>query len=130
MGKGIVFRCSNCGHEETHLIGIGFANPSEREDAVKMIEAGDCGQIAKAALAADPSLKMAVNVSWALYQCPACFKSDIRKRVLSASGALKIRNHHFCDCGREMRYYRRGMQLICPVCRNEMSEPDEGILWD
>ena len=87
MGKGYIYRCPNCGHEETRLIGIGFSNPNEQEDAVKKIEAGDYGQTAKATLAADPSLKMMVNVCWALYQCPACFKSDIRKRVFSASGA-------------------------------------------
>ena len=132
MGMGYVYKCPACGHKEEYLIGVGFTAPTERLEAVERIKAGDYGPEPKAALGANPALEMAVDVEWALYQCPACYKLDNRKWVHSLARDLKIRNHHFCDCGKEMRRFRHGMKMICPSCRgpmNEISEVDE-ILWD
>lgn len=107
--------------------------PTEREEAQAQILAGYFGPEAKAALEATPSLAMAVDVEWALYQCPACFGLDSRIRVTSSTHALKIRNHQFCEsCGKEMRCFRHGMKMICPSCREPMAETDliHTVLWD
>jgi len=133
MGKGYIYRCPKCHHEEEYLIGVGFTAPTEREEAYRMILAGDFGPEAQATLEATPALAMAIDVEWALYQCPACLKLDNRIRVTSSIHALKIRNHQFCDsCGKEMRRFRRGMKMTCPSCREPMKETDlvSAILWD
>ena len=133
MGKGYIYRCPQCGHEEEYLIGVGFTAPTEREKAQARILSGDFGPEAKAALEATPALAVAVDVEWALYQCPACLELDSRIRVTSSTHALRIRNHQFCDnCGKEMRRFRRGMKMICPSCRKPMAETDLicNILWD
>lgn len=133
MGNGYIYRCPKCRHETEYLIGVGFRGPTEREEAQARVFAGDFGPEAKAALATTPALAMAVDVEWALYQCPACLKLDSRIRVTSSTHALKIRNHQFCDnCGTEMRRFRRGMKMICPSCRElmEEAEPICNILWD
>ena len=133
MGNGYIYRCPQCNHEEKYLIGVGFKDPAEREKARASVLAGDFGLEAKAALEATPALAMAVNVEWALYQCPTCFELDSRIRVTSSTHTLKIRNHQFCDgCGKEMRRFRRGMKMICPSCREPMAETDliSNILWD
>lgn len=133
MGKGYIYRCPQCGHEEEYLIGVGFTAPTEREEARARILSGDFGPEAKAALEATPALAMAVDVEWAFYQCPACLKLDNRIRVTSSTHALKIRNHQFCDsCGKKMRRFRRGMKMICPSCREPMAETDLicNVLWD
>lgn len=97
MGKGYIYRCPHCGYEEECLIGVGFTAPTERETAQARILAGDFGPEAKAALEATPTLAVAVDVEWALYQCSACLELDNRIRVTSSTHALKIRNHQFCD---------------------------------
>lgn len=133
MGKGYIYRCPQCGHEEEYLIGVGFTAPTEREKAQAGILSGYFGPETKAVLEAIPVLTMAVEVECALYQCPACLKLDNRIRVVSSTYALKIRNHQFCDsCGKEMRRFRRGMKMICPSCREPMTETDliSNILWD
>ena len=132
MGKGYVYKCPACGNEVQHLIGVGFMYPMEREEAVEQIKAGDYGPDAKAAIEANPALEMAVDVERVLYQCPACFKLESRKRVISSTHALKIRNHQICDCGKKMRRFRQGMKMICPSCRGPMAETDlvGEILWD
>ena len=132
LGMGYVYQCPACGHKEEYLIGVGFTNPAYRENARERILAGDYGPEAKAALETTPILSMAIDVEWALYQCPACFTVESRERVVSGSHALKIRNHQFCDCGKKMRRFRRGMKMICPSCREPMTEADEipKILWD
>lgn len=133
MGNGYVYKCSKCGREEEYLIGVGFMTPTEREEAQAKILMGEFGPEAKAALEANPALAMVVDVEWALYQCPTCFKLDSRIRVTSSAHALKIRNHQFCDsCGKEMRRFRHGMKMICPSCREPMAETDMicNILWD
>lgn len=129
---GYVYKCPACGHKEQYLTGIGFTNPSERLEAVERIKAGEYGPEPKAAIEGNHALEMAVDVEWALYQCPACFTLESRKRVKSMCHALKIRNHQFCDCGKEMRRFRRGMKLVCPSCWEPMTEADEigEILWD
>ena len=132
LGMGYVYKCPACGHKEEYLIGVGFTAPTERLEAVERIKAGDYGPEPKAALGANPALEMAVDVEWALYQCPACFTVESRKRVKSMRHALKIRNHQFCDCGKEMHRFRHGMKMVCPSCRGPMSETDlkAEILWD
>ena len=132
MGMGYVYQCPACGNREEYLIGIGFRTPYERDEAIERIKAGEYGPEAQTALEADPALEMTVHVVWALYQCPACFTLEARKRVYSSSHALKIRNHHFCDCGKQMHRFRRGMKMICPSCRGPMDETDEvaKVLWD
>jgi len=133
MGQGYVYRCPQCGYEEKYLIGVGFTAPTEREEAQAKILAGDFGPEAKAALEATPALSVAIDVKWALYQCPACLTLDSRIRVTSSTHALKIRNHQFCDsCGAEMHRFRRGMKMICPSCQEPMAETDliSNILWD
>ena len=115
MGKGYIYRCPHCGHEEEYLTGVGFTAPTEREKAQARVLTGDFGPEARVALETTPALAMAVDVEWALYQCPTCLKLDSRIRVTSSSHALKIRNHQFCDsCGKEMHRFRRGMKMICP----------------
>lgn len=133
MGNGYIYKCSKCGHEEQYLIGVGFTAPTEREKAQARVLAGDFGPEARVALETTPALAVAVDVEWALYQCPACLKLDNRIRVTSSAHALRIRNHQFCDsCGKEMRRFRRGMKMICPSCRKPMAETDliYNILWD
>lgn len=132
MGMGYVYQCPACGHREEYLIGVGFTNPTYRENAKERILAGEYGPGPKAALVATPALAMAVDVERALYQCPACFMVENRERVVSSSHALKIRNHQFCDCGNEMRRFRRGMKMICPSCREplEKANIESMILWD
>lgn len=129
---GYVYQCPTCGNREDYFIGIGFRTPDERDEAIERIKAGEYGPKAKAALEAVPSPEAVVHVEWALYQCPACYKLDNRKRVYSSARDLKIRNHHFCDCGKEMRRFRHGMKMVCPSCRGPMSETDlkAEILWD
>lgn len=129
MGMGYVYKCPTCGHEETYLIGVGFTTPTYRDEARKSILAGDYGAEAKAALEANPDA--VVDVEWAMYQCPSCYRVENRHRV-TASRPVIIRNHQFCDCGREMQRFRRGMKMICSSCREPMPETDEigEILWD
>lgn len=133
LGNGYIYRCPKCGHEEEYLIGVGFMGPTEREEAQSKILAGDFGPEAKITIETTPALITAVDVEWALYQCPACLKLDRRIRVISSVHALKVRNHQFCDnCGKEMHHFRRGMKMICPSCREPMVETDLicNILWD
>ena len=133
MGKGYIYRCPHCGHEEEYLTGVGFTAPTKREKAQARVLAGDFGPEARVALEMTPALAMAVDVEWALYQCPTCLKLDNRIRVTSSTHALKIRNHQFCDsCGKEMHRFRRGMKMICPSCREPMEKTDieSVILWD
>lgn len=129
LGMGYVYKCPACGHEETYLIGVGFTAPTYREEARESILGGDYGPEAQTALIAHPEAR--VDVEWALYQCPACHRLDNRHRV-TASAPVKIRNHQFCNCGKEMRRFRKGMKMICPSCREPMTETDSirHILWD
>lgn len=43
MGKGYVYRCPKCGHEEELLSGVGFMSPVSVQRAV--YQCGACGKL-------------------------------------------------------------------------------------
>ena len=69
MGKGYVYRCSKCGHEEELLSGVGFMSPVEADMERESIPTGSYGPKAQAALVAHPEAP--VSVQRAMYQCGA-----------------------------------------------------------
>lgn len=54
MGKGFVYRCPKCGHEEKLLSGVGFMSPMEADMERESILAGIYGPKAQAAMIAHP----------------------------------------------------------------------------
>ena len=69
MGKGFVYRCPKCDHEEEWLTGVGFMSPLEADMERESILAGIYGPKAQAALVAHPEAP--VSVERAMYQCGA-----------------------------------------------------------
>lgn len=67
MGKGFVYKCPKCGHEEELHTGIGFMSPLEADMERENILAGIYGPKAQAALVAHPEAP--VSVERAMYQC-------------------------------------------------------------
>lgn len=67
MGKGYVYRCPKCGHEEELLSGVGFMSLVEADVERESILAGIYGPKAQAALVAHPEAH--VSVERAMYQC-------------------------------------------------------------
>ncbi len=49
MGKGFVYRCPKCGHEEKLLSGVGFMSPVEADMERESILAGIYGTKANVA---------------------------------------------------------------------------------
>lgn len=66
MGKGYVYRCPKCGHEEELLSGVGFMSPVEADMERESILTGIYGPKAQAALVAHPEAP--VSVQRAVYQ--------------------------------------------------------------
>ena len=79
MGKGFVYRCPKCGHEEELLTGVGFMSPLEADMERENILAGIYGPKAQAALVAYPEAP--VSVERAIYQCGTCGKLESRLAV-------------------------------------------------
>lgn len=79
MGKGYVYRCPKCGHEEELLSGVGFMSPVEADMERESILTGIYGPKAQAALVAHPEAP--VSVQRAVYQCRACGKLESRLAV-------------------------------------------------
>lgn len=129
MGKGYVYRCPKCGHEEELLSGVGFMSPVEAAGERETILAGYYGPKAKAALIAHP--EATVEVEHALIQCGACGKLESRLAVtLKAPEQVRILQQ--CDCGKAMHRIRAGKDMVCPECKQPLEVTDlvAVTMWD
>lgn len=129
MGKGFVYRCHKCGHEEELLSGVGFMSPVEADMERESILAGIYGPNAQAALVAHPEAH--VRVERAMYQCGACGKLESRLAV-TVKAPVPVPILQQCDCGATMHRIRSGKDMICPACREPMQKTGLAVaaLWD
>ena len=129
MGKGFVYKCPKCGHEEELHTGIGFMSPLEADMERENIMAGIYGPKAQAALVAHPEAP--VSVERAMYQCRACGKLESRLAV-TMKAPVRVPILQRCDCGTTMRRIRSGKDMVCPVCREPMQKTGlaVAVLWD
>ena len=114
MGKGYVYRCPKCGHEEELLSGVGFMSPVEADMERESILTGIYGPKAQAALVAHPEAP--VSVQRAVYQCGACGKLESRLAV-TVKAPVRVPILQRCDCGATMHRIRSGKDILCPACR-------------
>lgn len=129
MGKGFVYRCHKCGHEEEVFSGVGFMSPVEADMERESILAGIYGPKAQAALVAHPEAH--VSVERAMYQCGACGKLEGRLAVtMKAPVPAPILQR--CDCGATMHRIRSGKDILCPACREPLKKTDvvAVVRWD
>lgn len=129
MGKGFVYRCPKCGHEEELHTGIGFMSPLKADMERESILAGIYGPKAQAALVAYPEAP--VSVERAIYQCGACGKLESRLAVM-VKAPVRVPILQRCDCGATMHWIRSGKDMICPTCREPMQKTGlaVAVLWD
>ena len=129
MGKGVVYRCHKCGHEEELLSGMGFISSVEADMERESILAGTYGHKAQAALVAHP--KAPVSVERAMYQCGACGKLESRLAV-TVKAPVRVPILQRCDCGATMHRIRSGRAMACPACREPMKKTDivAVVRWD
>ena len=129
MGKGFVYKCPKCGHEEELLTGAGFMSPLEADMERENILAGIYGPKAQAALVAHPEVP--VSVERAIYQCGACGKLEIRLAV-TVKAPVRVPVLQRCDCGATMHRIRNGKDMVCPACREPMQKTGlaVAVLWD
>lgn len=129
MGKGYVYRCSKCGHEEELLSGMGFMSPLEADMERENILAGIYGPKAQAALVAHPEAP--VSVERAMYQCGACGKLE-RRLAVTVKALVRVPILQQCDCGATMHRIRSGKDMVCPACREPMQKTGlaVAVLWD
>lgn len=129
MGKGFVYRCPKCGHEEQLLTGTGFMSPVEADMERETILAGNYGPKAQAALVAHPEAP--VSVERAMYQCGACGKLE-RRLAVTVKAPVRVPILQRCDCGATMHRIRSGKDMVCPACRGPMKRTGlaVAVLWD
>lgn len=129
MGKGYVYRCHKCGHEEELLSGVGFMSLVEADMERENILAGIYGPKAQAALVAHPEAP--VSVERAMYQCRGCGKLESRLAVM-VKAPVRVSILQRCDCGATMHRIRSGKDMICPACREPMQKTGlaVAVLWD
>lgn len=129
MGKGFVYKCPKCGHEEELLSGVGFISSVEADMERESILAGTYGHKAQAALVAHP--KAPVSVERAMYQCGACGKLESRLAV-TVKAPVRVPILQRCDCGATMHRIRSGRAMACPACREPMKKTDivAVVRWD
>lgn len=129
LGKGFVYKCPKCGHEEELLTGVGFMSPLEADMERENILAGIYGPKAQAALVAHPEAP--VSVERAIYQCGACGKLESRLAV-TVKAPVRVPILQRCDCGATMRRIRSGKAVVCPACREPMQKTGlaVAVLWD
>lgn len=129
MGKGVVYKCPKCGHEEELHTGMGFMSPLEADMERENILAGIYGPKAQAALVAHPEAP--VSVERAIYQCGACGKLESRLAV-TVKAPVRVPILQRCDCGATMRRIRNGKAVVCPACREPMQKTGlaVAVLWD
>lgn len=129
MGKGFVYRCPKCGHEEQLLTGIGFMAQQEAATERENILAGIYGPKAKTALVAHP--EAAVSVERALFQCGACGKLESRLAV-TIKAAVRVPIHQRCECGKIMHRIGTGKDILCPQCKYLFEATDliAVTMWD
>ena len=70
MGKGYVYRCHKCGHEEELLSGVGFMSLVEADVERESILAGIYGPKAQAALVAHPEAVSYTHLAFSLSEKP------------------------------------------------------------
>ena len=129
MGKGYVYRCHKCGHEEELLSGVGFMSLVEAEVERERILAGIYGPKAQAALVAHPEAH--VSDERAMYQCGACGKLESRLAgTMTAPVPFPILQR--CVCGATMHRIRSGKDILCPACREPLKKTDvvAVVRWD
>lgn len=129
MGKGFVYRCSKCGHEEELLSGVGFMSSVEADMERESILAGIYGPKAQTALVAHPEAP--VSVQRAVYQCGACGKLESRLAV-AVKAPFQVPILQRCDCGATMHRIRSGKDMVCPACREPLKKTDvvAVVRWD
>ena len=129
MGKGFVYRCHKCGHEEELLSGVGFMSPLEADMERENILAGIYGPKAQAALVAYPDGP--VSVERAMYQCGDCGKLESRLAV-TVKASVRVPVLQRCDCGATMHRIRSGKDMVCPACREPLKKTDivSVVMWD
>lgn len=129
MGKGYIYRCPRCGHEEELITGIGFTSPTVADIERENILSGFYGPKAQAALVAHP--EALVEVKQAPFQCGACGKLENRVAV-KVSGPVQVRIYQHCECGVIMHQIRGKSGMFCPTCREPLEKTDieSMILWD
>lgn len=129
MGKGFVYRCSKCGHEEELLSGVGFMSSVEADMERESILAGIYGPKAQAALVAHPEAP--VSVQRAVYQCGACGKLE-RRLAVAVKAPVRVPILQRCDCGATMHRIRSGKDILCPACREPLKKTDvvAVVRWD
>lgn len=129
MGKGFVYRCPKCGHEEQLLTGIGFMSSLEADMERESILAGIYGPKAQAALIAHPEAPM--SVERAMYQCGGCGKLESRLAV-TVKAPVRVPILQRCECGATMHRIRTGKDMICPECKQPLEATDlvAVTMWD
>ena len=129
MGKGFVYKCPKCGHEEELLTGMGFMSPLEADMERESILAGIHGPKAQAALVAHPEAP--VSVERAMYQCRACGKLESRLAVM-VKAPVRVPILQRCDCGATMHRIKSWKDKICPTCPEQMLKTGMAVavLWD
>ena len=129
MGKGFVYRCPKCGHEEELLSGVGFMSPVEADMERENILVGIYGPKAQAALIAYPEAP--VSVERAMYQCGACGKLESRLAV-TVKAPVRVRILQVCQSGAARHGIRSGGDDLCPACREPLKKTDivSVVMWD
>ena len=129
MGKGFVYRCPKCGHEEKLLSGVGFMSPMEADMERESILAGIYGPKAQAAMIAHPEAP--VSVERAMYQCGDCGKLESRLAV-TVKAPVRVPILQRCECGATMHRFRTGNDMSCPECTQPREATDlvAVTMWD
>lgn len=129
MGKGYVYRCHKCGHEEELLSGVGFMSPVEADMERESILAGIHGAKAQAALVAHPEAP--VSVQRAVYQCGACGKLESRLAV-TVKAPVRVPILQRCDCGATMHRTGAGKIYFAQLAREPLKKTDvvAVVRWD
>lgn len=129
MGKGYIYRCPKCRHEEELITGVGFMSIMEADVERENILGGFYGPKAQATLVAHP--EALVDVEHAIYQCGACGKLESRLAV-RISAPVRVPILQRCDCGATMHRIRNGKEMFCPTCREPLEKADivARVMWD
>ncbi len=130
MGKGFIYNCPKCKHEETLHVGIGFTCPNPPEIETD-IQKGLYGEKAKAFLGEHP--EHWIDATLEVYQC-RCGNIENKYHVLLKAPDVKtlVVKQQCIKCGSVMKMLEEPPEeLSCPSCGSSLKlDIEEQILWD
>lgn len=130
MGKGFIYKCPKCKHEETLHVGIGFTCPNPPEIELD-IQEGKYGSKAKAFLEVYPGYM--IDAALEVYQCKCGNVQNKYHIVLKAPEAKTISVRQHCNkCGSIIKMLDEPPEEIaCSKCGFALKlDAEEEILWD